>query len=244
MILSYSRKFIFIHIHKTGGESITAALRSSLPRSDFVISYDWPTWIQNLRTAKGQDNLASLRKHSPARAIARTLDPEVWEHSFKFAFVRHPIARTISLYRYAAWKLEERRRLLPRNALYLLPPVSWNDPLRWRAIRALVDTGSFSGFIRHPLLERDLSMIAQWHSLTDDAGRNLIDYVGRFENLQHDFHIVQDRIGMTRSQLPWRNATEPSASAQLTVSQEDRAYLVDRFQADFAAFTYDTRQDF
>jgi hypothetical protein len=238
VIISYRHSFIFIHLHKTGGDSITAALKPALSRSDLLIQNDWPPWFQRVLTPGSRTELAALRKHSPAGAVARVVDPEVWAQSFSFAVVRHPISRTASLYRYAVRKLNERRAFRARNAIYLTPPGRWNDPLRWRAVRAVVDTDSFSGFIRHPLFERDASMVSQWYSLTDGRGRMLVDFVGRFERIQEDFNAIQDRIGLPRTVLPRRNVSDPSEQP-LDISAEDRAYLSDRFRADFAYFGYD-----
>lgn len=240
MIISYSRDFIFVHVHKTAGDSITSALVPILARSDIVLRNDWPPWFHKLRALRTVPEFDQLRKHSPASAVARVVPADVWARSFTFAFVRHPIGRTVSLYNYAVQKLEERRQLRPRNAWYLTPPGHWNDPLRWRAIRALLDTGTFSGFIRHPLLERDASMAAQWYLLCDRGGRLLVDFVGRYETLQEDFNVVQDRIGVPKTILGWRNASSTSCERrEIEISAADRSYLAEKFAPDFVYFTYD-----
>lgn len=239
MIVSSSRHFIFIHIHKTGGNSVTEALRPSLNRSDLILDHDLGEWSRKWGQARHHLDLETLRKHSPAATIAAVLTQEMWDGSFKFAFVRHPVARTLSLYNYAVGKLEERRRFLPRNAWYLTPLGRESDPLRWRSVRALRDAGSFSGFIRHPLLETDASMTSQWYSLIDGSGKVIVDFIGRFEHLQEDFHKVQDRLGLPRSALGWRNASPRTAHSAVMISEEDRAYLAQRFRADFAMFAYD-----
>lgn len=243
MIISSSRKFIFVHIHKTGGNSVTEALRPSLSRSDLVLDHDLGEWSRKFGRARYRRELETLRKHSPAATIAAVLPREVWEGSFKFAFVRHPIARTLSLYNYAVGKLEERRRLLLRNAWYLTPPGRESDPLRWRSVQAVLDAASFSGFIRHPLLEPDASMNSQWYSLIDGSGEMVVDFIGRFEHLEEDFHKVQDRLGLPRTALGWRNASPKTAHSGVTISEEDRAFLAQRFRADFAMFGYDPSMD-
>lgn len=243
MIVSSSRNFIFVHIHKTGGNSVTEALRPSLTRSDWVLDHDLGDWARKWGRARHRVELATLRKHSPAATIAAVLPPEVWDGSFKFAFVRHPIARTLSLYNYAVGKLEERRRFLPRNAWYLTPPGKGSDPLQWRSVQAVLDAGSFSGFIRHPLLEPDASMSSQWSLLTDESGKLIIDFIGRFEHLEADFNRVQDRLGLPRSALGWRNASPKTAHSRVSISDEDREFLTQRFRADFDMFAYDPLQN-
>lgn len=237
MIISYSRRFIFVHIHKTGGDSVATALRPVLNASDVVLKNDWHDWLTKFGPSRGRPELTQLRKHSPASAIASVVPQEMWDDSFKFAFVRHPVARTVSLYKYAARKADERRKLLPRNVWYLTPPGRSGDPLGWHSVRAYLETSSFSEFIRHPLLDQDLAMSPQWLSLCDRTGDMLVDFVGRFEALQEDFEHVLDRIDVPRSVLGWHNASQ--SQAEIIVSRDDRDYLAKRFEGDFVHFGYD-----
>jgi len=243
MIISYKRKFIFVHLHKTGGDSIATALAPYLGREDFILRSDLKDWVQRIRTGPRHEELHSLRKHSTAQDIQRIVPPAVWGESFKFAFVRHPIGRTVSLYKYAARKEEERRRVLPRNIWYLTPPGRRTDPLAWRSVRAYVETTSFSEFIRHPYLADDLTMRPQCESLCGPDGQLLVDFVGKFEHLQNDFSAIQKRVGIPRKSLGWHNASNPKAASGLQVDEEDRAHLAERFKADFARFDYDPESD-
>lgn len=237
MIISYRRHFIFIHLHKTGGDSVSAALLPVLGPSDFVLKSDWQAWVQSVRSGRQHAELADLRKHSPARTVANAVGRDVWGGAFTFAFVRHPVARTVSLYKYAARKAEERNKPIPRNAWYLTRPGRRSDPLRWPSVRAYLDAPAFSDFIRHPLLDRDLSMVPQWFSVSDESGDKIVDFLGRFEHLEEDFHVVQDRIGIARSPLGRRNASRHPRGVE--VSADDRAYLVRRFDEDYARLGYD-----
>lgn len=239
MIISYSRRFVFVHIHKTGGDSITAALLPLLAKNDLVLKHDWAAWFQKLHAGRGLPTLDHLRKHSPALAISNVVPQELWTSFFKFAFVRHPIGRTISLYCYAARKLGERRRVLPRNAWYLTPAGRSHDPYRWRSVRAFIETDSFSDFIRHPLLRGDASMMSQWDLLSDPSGKVLVDFIGSFETLQEDFHHVQDKLGVPRTPIGWRNASSSeSRRMEVQVNLKDRLFLAERFSADFTHFAY------
>ena len=241
MIISYSRQFIFVHIHKTGGDSVAAALAPRLGREDLMLKNDWHDWLGARTARRSHPELSGLRKHSPASAIAGAVRPGVWDASFTFAFVRHPVGRTVSLYKYAARKAEERQRLLPRNAWYLTPAGRPGDPLHWQSVRAFLDAPTFSEFIRHPLLDHDLAMRPQWYSLSDGNGRLIVDFIGRFENLQEDFHRIQDRVGLPRSPLGWHNVSrDPGRTA---VTDDDRRFLSERFNEDFSRLGYDSAQD-
>ena len=243
MIISYSTKSIFVHLHKTGGDSIATALVPDLGAEDFILTNDVKDWWQRVRTGSRHDELRSLRKHSSAEQIRQIVSPAVWRDSFKFAFVRHPIGRAVSLYKYAARKEEERRRILVRNLWYLTPPGKKTDPLAWRSVRAFVETETFSEFIRHPLLGDDLTMRPQCDSLCGPDGEILVDFVGRFERLQEDFSTIQERLGIASRGLGWHNASNPKSASGLIVTDEDRAFLADRFRADFDRFQYDPKSD-
>jgi hypothetical protein len=243
MIISYRSEFIFVHLHKTGGDSIATALAPQLGREDFILTNDLKDWLQRIRTGSRHDALRSLRKHSTAQDIQQVVPPAVWTGSFKFAFVRHPVGRAVSLYKYAARKDEERRRLLARNIWYLAPPGRRTDPRAWRSVRAYEETGSFSEFIRHPYLADDRTMQQQSDSLCDPGGNLLVDFVGKFEHLQEGFSTVQERLGLPRTTLGWHNASHPNAASTMRVTDEDRTYLADRFNSDFVRFAYDPTED-
>jgi hypothetical protein len=236
VIISHRHRFIFIHLHKTAGDSICEALRPQLARSDFVLQSDFQAWVQKHTTRPPEADLG-LRKHSSALAVREKIGMEVWASYYKFAFVRHPFDRALSLYHFAAKKAEERQRLIPRNAWYLTPPGRKTDPLHWRTVEAYLETDSFSSFLRYPGLGEDIGMRPQIDSLADEAGTLLVDFVGRFERLPDDFRVVQDAIGVGSSMLGRRNASANSGAAT-ELSREDRAFLYDRFRTDMAAFGY------
>jgi hypothetical protein len=243
MIISYQSNFIFVHLHKTGGDSIAAALAPQLGREDFILTNDFKDWAQRIRSGSRTAALQSLRKHSTAMDIQRVVPAIQWAESFKFGFVRHPVGRAVSLYKYAARKEEERRRLLIRNAWYLTPPGRRTDPRKWRSVRAYVETSSFSEFIRHPALKDDRTMQPQADSLCDSGGLLLVDFVGKFEHLQEDFSTVQERLRLPRHSLGWHNASNPTVASALKVTEDDRAFLAERFKPDFDQFDYDPNTD-
>ena len=79
MLVSHKHKFVFIHIPKTAGSSVTVSLK-------------------NL----GQDDAKSSYQHITCQNLKKIFDNQRWTWSdyFKFSFVRNPFARIVSEFHY------------------------------------------------------------------------------------------------------------------------------------------------
>jgi len=95
MLISETRKFVFIHVQKTAGTSLTQwlaphCLQPSPSRLNRIAS--------GLRLVDWQHHC--FRIHGPLRRVQSVLPDEVYEGMFKFAFVRNPWSRLVSWYEY------------------------------------------------------------------------------------------------------------------------------------------------
>jgi hypothetical protein len=86
MLLSRDRKFIFIHIQKTGGVAMENALES--------VAADAVKYFNDLAACR--DPLKN--RHLFAADLKAYLGDEEWRRYFKFAFVRNPWSRLVSWY--------------------------------------------------------------------------------------------------------------------------------------------------
>lgn len=89
MIISHKHKFVFVHVPKTGGTSISAAFRPWLGRRDYYEILDAP-------------------KHFTARELRRAFfgsDLE-WGSYLSFAVMRNPWERIHSDYCFSKWMAE------------------------------------------------------------------------------------------------------------------------------------------
>lgn len=102
MIISPSRKFIFIHLEKCGGTSVETALQPYLHWSDIIIGSTTygERYQQNLydRYSIEEVNKDMLWKHSTAQQIEHFILPENWKEYKKISVVRDPIDLVRSLY--------------------------------------------------------------------------------------------------------------------------------------------------
>lgn len=229
MIISNSRQYVFVHVPRTGGTSITQALQPTTAWNDIVVG--GTPYGERMGDVWGDK--WDVGKHSPATALRALVGAERWTDYFTFALVRHPVDRLVSLYAWARARVRQRR--WRRWTRHLLP--SHREPLWDRpVVRAYLDAGSFSAFVRHPALGNGRLARPQRHFLTDTGGEpRLIDHVGRLEQADADFATVCDRIGVS-VMLPHTNADRRD---DVTVTPADRNVVARRYGADFDAFGYD-----
>jgi len=65
----------------------------------------------------------------------------------------------------------------------------------------------YQRLFRRILQTRNPGQGAYRDMLFDTDGKLLVDFVGKFENLQHDFDVICDRINHARFQIPHKNKT-------------------------------------
>ena len=234
MIISPSRNFAFVHIHKTAGEAVTLALMPYLGPGDLTLGASQAGRIRDLRYRRAH----GISKHSPARALRDYAGAEVWAGYFTFAIVRHPYDRARSLYTYLQQMFERRDGVSAKNIAYRMPGLRRADPLGWPGVQAVRETADFSEFIRHPKFRGDPGSRPQRDMLADADGALLVDFVGHFDRLEADFGVITDRIGLGPVPLPRHNVSA-GTTPRAALAEADRAVLRDLYAVDFAAFGFE-----
>jgi hypothetical protein len=192
-MISHSRETIFVHVPKTGGQSVETVFLDDLglgwnDRAALLLRH-------NDDPARGPEKLAHL---FAGEYVSRGhIDREAFDRYLKFAVVRHPFDRILSEYRYRA--AAQARR---------------GGKLELETFLAQEEPGEFSDLARHRL--------PQVRFLMDRDGRCLVDHVLRFETLAQDIVPIFERVfGQLRS-LPHRNRSGGNRNIALTASQKDR----------------------
>ena len=75
--------------------------------------------------------------------------------------------------------------------------------------------------------------------IVDEDGASIVDFVGRFENLQADFAAVCDRIGLHRTGLPHENRSDGRKAYRDYYSEETRDIVARYFKRDIERFGYE-----
>lgn len=186
----------FIHIPKVAGTSIEAALYGTF--------------------GKVGHRSALERRQS---------DPDGFDLSFSFSFVRNPYDRFVSAFEYM--------RKGGRNKF----DSEWAE----RNLSHYKDFASFVVALKQPQIRRtllDWMHFRPQHDLLCDAdGTLMVDFVGKYETLETDFQKVSDRLGKSMA-LPHFNRVERNCY-EAYYSPETRAIVHSIYAKDFELFNYE-----
>lgn len=209
MILSHNKKFIYFHVYKVAGTSI----RKSLKEFDDLSFSDFP-FQKNIRFFIGSKVwfLSSWAiDHIKAEEASKYLPAEIFNNYFKFSFVRNPWDWQVSLYHYMLqFKFHPQHRKISKMK-------SFDEYIEWR-------------------IAEDLEL--QKEFIYDKNGKLLIDFVGRFENIQNDFNIICSKINIPQMELPKANPSKHSFYKDY-YNKHTRDLIASAFKEDIDTFNYE-----
>jgi hypothetical protein len=211
MLISRKKSFLFIHIQKTAGNSIRRALEDAIPDVDDF-----------------------LGTHDPASAARRYLGAEAYQSFFTAAFVRNPWDRLVSWY-----------TMIRQGGSKPWPwsrPIIEPEPRLWRYVQET--SSSFDEFVHRCTAEIDDvdgTKSFCWNQvdyLSDESGRLIVDFIGRYENLAADTARLFERLAVDPPRVPHLN---PSKHRHYSAyySAETAEVVRARFRRDIEAFGYE-----
>jgi hypothetical protein len=215
MLLSLKHRFLFVHIAKTGGTSVRAALQGLRWRDPWV----WPMILcSRLSHLSGHRIATKLPRHAKVVAAKEVLPREFFEELFKFAFVRNPWDLQVSSFHHI-------RRERPQ---YLGGHRDFDSFLRWK-----LDPE------RPYQYHLDTSMELQTDYLVDLHGQVVVDFIGRYERLREDFAESCRRIGIREPTLPHqRRANDRSKDYRGYYTEETAEMVARHFAPDIEMLGY------
>ncbi|MCF8106295.1 MAG: sulfotransferase family protein [Desulfohalobiaceae bacterium] len=172
MLLSHKYNFLFVHIAKTGGTSIRSVLVRRIRNDPYRLIQILCSRLSGL---SGHRLGIKFPRHAKVIAALEMLPADSFRSLFKFAFVRNPWDLQVSSYHH----IQQERPQLIRHL------DGFEAFLQWK----LEGERDY-----HYIL--DASTEPQWHSLIDLNHDCRVDFIGRYENLSHDFAGICSRIGL------------------------------------------------
>ncbi|MBT8397453.1 MAG: sulfotransferase family protein [Gemmatimonadetes bacterium] len=178
MLLSLKHNFLFVHIAKTGGTSVREALQPLRWRDPWYLAQG----ICHRLSKLSKDRIGmKFPRHAKAILAKEALPEKFYDGLFKFTFVRNPWDLQVSSFHHI-------RRSWPH---LVEGRGEFGEFLRWR----FDPDRPFEAHI-------ETSNQLQTDHLVDLHGKLIVDFMGRYENLQADFETVCDRIGIRPPTLP------------------------------------------
>ncbi|HGG60022.1 MAG TPA: sulfotransferase [Gammaproteobacteria bacterium] len=202
MLLSNRYQFLFVHIAKTGGTSVRAALNRLRWRDPY-----YPLMFICHRFSHLTKHRLGTKfpRHSKIIAAREMLPAELFERLFKFAFVRNPWDLQVSSFHHI-------RRERPE---FMNGIEDFNEFMRWK-------------FDPERPYQYHIDTSLEWQTdyLVDLHGNKLVDFIGRTERLQQDFDQVCERIGIPPIALPSKRKATDRRPDYREYYEDDTAELV------------------
>jgi len=214
MLLSPKYNFLFVHIAKTGGTSIRAALNRYRWRDPRYV----PIWLASRMSALAGHRLGiKLARHARIIAAREVLPGDFFCGLYKFAFVRNPWDLQVSSYHHVR---RERPDLIAACK-------NFSDFVHYK----------FAAGARLPY-HLAITSSPQLEYCVDMHGHMLLDFVGRFERLDADFTVVCARLGLPKLALPHRRQARSRTDYRSYYDAETAEIVARAYASDTAHFGY------
>jgi hypothetical protein len=251
MFILHSRMLLYIHVHKTGGESIEAAVEGVKVDGDVILGAGGSSRADEDAREHGLD------KHSAAFQVMAYLGRERWNSYLSFATVRQPYTRLASYYGWLASIAEpgiddigfprygtayEQRDWVESDAYPMIDQYAFAGVRAYLATRGYKDP--FSEFIRYPLLRTDEpAFVDQVARLTDqNRSEFLVDRIIKLEELEQGWRLLLEEGRLPEVTLERVNVTPKKWKYPLQTLLQCRSdvELINRlYREDFVRLGYD-----
>jgi hypothetical protein len=207
MLISKKHNFIFVHIYKNAGTSIRSALKP------FTLSrWQWKghKLFKKAGISSPFFDPQPLHGHVKASEIIDSLGREKFNSFFSFAIVRNPWDWQVSLYNYMlSLKTHHQHEVVKELG-------NFEEYIKWRC----------ENEVRY---QKDFI-----YSENNDL---LVDYVGRFEDLNAEFNKICSHIGISTS-LPKHNVSN-TKPYQHFYNDETKELVRRAFEPDIKLLEYE-----
>lgn len=159
---------------------------------------------------KSKEDTLYKDHHANARSLKKHFDEQEWDWDtyFKFTFARNPWSRNVSRFCYNI-----KMGFTPKDQ-------SFKKFIIWDTTGPKAKDVSISSFI------------------ADDDGNNMMDYVGKIENMSADIDYVCDEIGIKPPKVEHTNTTKHKHYTEY-YDEETKQLVADKYAKDIEYFGYE-----
>jgi len=210
------RQVIFIHIPRTAGTSIELWFQCHYPTTQRSGPRRWK-----------RDSAFTTTRHMSTVSLLRSkcITREWWDSSFKFAIVRNPWDRLVSLYEYLRGFRLRRANRRSNKVLH-----------RFKDFASNISSGS-SSFVK-PLGLRNVRVFSQVQPQVEWL-REELDFIGRYEQLDKSWDKVLEQIGSVPCPIPHKHNNKRRRKDYRTYYTDDLAEKVGEYYSeDIERFGY------
>ncbi len=212
MIISPGRRYIFVHIPKTGGTSLAQALEARAKKDDILIG-DTEKARRRQRRVQGLQAAGRLWKHSTLADIDGVVSGEDIAEWFCFTLVRNPWDRMVSYYHWL------------QNQSFDHPAVG------------LAKSMNFSEFLHAPHVKDAFASNHAATYMTTSRGEHCADLYIRLEHFEQDVEPLWSHLGF-RLEMPHLNRSDRESDYRSLYSAADAEQLAALCAKDIARFGY------
>lgn len=212
MIISPGRRFIFVHIPKTGGTSLALALEARAMRDDILVG-STPKAKKRRSKLKTLTPAGRLWEHATLADIEGVVNHDALAGYFKFTLVRNPWDRIVSYYHWL------RAQSFDHDAV------------------ARAKAHDFSGFLNHPFTRAGFTAAPSAAYMRDVTGALRCDAFIRLERFETDAAPLFEHLGF-RIDLGHANRSRRTRDYRPLYSGPDRALVAEICRDDIARFGY------
>jgi hypothetical protein len=213
MIISRGRRYIFVHIPKTGGTALSLALEARAMRDDILIG-DTPKAQKRRKRLKGVTAAGKLWKHSTLADIDGLVSIGELDDLFIFTLVRNPWDRMVSYYHWL------RQQTFDHTAVLL------------------ARTLDFERFVMHPQTGASVTASPYGHYLRDANGQDRGDAMIRLEHLTDDIAPVETHLGFRLNDIPQVNASDRDRDYRIYYTEQTAELVAALCNDDIERFGY------
>lgn len=213
MIISHARRYIFVHIPKTGGTALSLALEARAAKDDILIG-DTPKARARKERLRGVKTAGRLWKHSTLADVAGLVSDEEVAGFFTLTLVRNPWDRLVSYYHWL------------RGQGFAHPAVGLAKALE------------FGAFLRHPQTRASLQMWPYGAYLRDREGVERCSLFARLEHLRADLAPFEAHLGFRVTPFARVNESVRVQDWRRYYTKADAALVAEVCAEDIARFAY------